>query len=240
MTPPVAVACGVSLSLMAPPDRRRSGPPCAFVEPMMRPRSFAGKIATGVSVAPAHPITASSAPPQFRPERAQPTAPLARSTLVVASTARRSAIFGFVSPPAPRGSGWPGHHSRGQLTAGGLRWPFSLARPRLHGAFSAPARDIAALGRISTADAIRFDMLKNEATAPTSQMSRSLKPAERRAVAVALADQMRRLRQLHRESRAWRGGAPTARRRDSSSPSARPSTGSPESWRTAAPWAVRQ
>ena len=66
-------------------------------------------------------------------------------------------------------------------------------------ALSEPWAWYSAFGRMSTAEAMRFDMLKNDATAAMSQMSRSVKPASRSAARSLLDDLDEARGQLHGE-----------------------------------------
>jgi len=65
---------------------------------------------------------------------------------------------------------------------------------------------IFAFGRISSAEAKRFDMLKKAATAAMSQMSPSESP-RRAGLAIGLVHRGRIARHLDREIEHWRGGA---------------------------------
>lgn len=94
-------------------------------------------------------------------------------------------------------------------------------------------------GRISTAAATRFDMLKKAAVEAMSQMSRSLKPACRsaaRSASTIFAGYSVSLTANSSIAR-WRSGRSAARKFITI---ISPSAGSPDSCRTTAPCAIRQ
>ena len=158
----------------------------------------------------------------------------------VASTARWFCFRRTRQPPSPRGFRVAGpHQSRHRaalraatLCAAGSCAAESRGRHRAWPWYSG-------LGRISTADAIRFDMLKKTRHRGDVPDVPVREPCVPQGLAVRLLDPPGRLRHQHGEGehRRCRGARSAARWFIARSS---PRTGSPESWRTAAPWAVRQ